>query len=150
MKIEDILKRLRLEFVAMWVVAGILAACHETGLFPEGSCAETPTLAYVIETAAVLLTLAGVPAAVKISGKFMYGRVLAKEGEEKLKTILRWSEIQLFLLAIVTLTDISIYYATMESLGILCAAVALVASLLCLPDRVRFEKYLSAPKPDQP
>lgn len=150
MKIEAILKRLRLEFVAMWVVAGILAACHEMGFFPEGSCTGTPTLAYVIETAAILLTLAGVPAAVKISGKFLHGRVLAKEGEEKLKTILRWSEIQLFLLAIVTLTDISIYYATMESLGVLCAAVALVASLLCLPDRTRFEKYLSAPKPDQP
>lgn len=150
MKVEDILKRLRLEFILMWLLAAILAICYESGLFINGSCVGNATISYIIETAGILLTLTAVPVTLKISGKFMYSRIARKDDNKRAQTVLRWSEIQIFLLTIVVITDISIYYATMESLGILCAAVGLVATLLCIPTKTKLENYLSNPQSDQP
>lgn len=149
MKVEDILKRLRLEFIFMWLLAILLATAYETGLLTEGSCTGNATVSYLIETAAILLTLVVIPVTLKISGKFMHGRMTGKERSLKTRTLLRWHEIQIFLLTIVIITDISVYYATMESLGILCAAVGLVASFLCVPTRTKLENYLSNPQADQ-
>lgn len=142
MSIETIVRRLRLEFILMWVLAGVLALCYETGLFTEGFCTADATAAYILETAVILLTLVTVPVALKISGHFLRRRLRDKEKETALPVLLRWSEVQLFLLAIVILLDVSVYYATMESLGILCAAVGLAASLLCFPGREKLENYL--------
>lgn len=149
MKVEDILKRLKLEFIAMWLLAAALAICYETDLFTEGTCVGDATTAYILETATILLTLVAVPVSLKISGRFMHNRTACKKGSEVTKTVLRWSEIQIFILTIVVITDVSVYYATLESLGILCAAVGLVASLLCLPNKTRIENYLNSPKPEE-
>lgn len=149
MGIEKILKRLRLEFILMWVLSAVLAVCYETDLFTEGLCVGDATVSYVLEAAAILLTLAAVPVALKISGHFLRRRLAGRTLEEASVILLRWSEVQVFLLTIVVLIDVSVYYATLESLGILCAAVGLVASLLCLPSRTKLENYLSNPKENQ-
>lgn len=149
MKAEDILKRLRLEFVAMWLLAAALAICYETGLFTDGSCVGDATTAYILEAGAILLTLVAIPAALKISGRFMYSRIVRKSGTDIAGTVLRWSEIQVFILTIAVITDISIYYATLESLGMLCAAIGLIASLLCFPNRNRIQNYLNTSKSEQ-
>lgn len=146
MKIEKIVKRLRLEFLLIWVSAALLALCYETGLFVPGACVGDATASYILETAAVLLTLAAVPVSLKISGRFLHRKLAGLPVEKALPALLRWSEVQLFMLAIVIMVNVSVYYTTMESLGILCAAVGLVASLLCLPAKVKLENYLSEPK----
>lgn len=146
MKIEKTVKRLRLEFLLMWVLAAVLAICYELELFLPGACVGNTTSAYILETAAVLLTLAAVPVSLKISGRFLSRRLAGLPPEKAAAVWLRWSEVQVFLLTVVVLVDVSVYYSTMESLGILCAAVGLVASLLCFPSQARFESYLSNPK----
>lgn len=150
MRIEKIVKRLWIELGLMWALAAVLALCYETDVFPGGACTGDATTAYVLEVAAILLTLAAVPAALKVSGKFLHRKVAERETPETaLRTLLRWSEVQVFLLTVVVLVDVSVYYATMESLGILCAAVGLLASLLCLPSKAKLESYLSNPKEKQ-
>lgn len=151
MSIKKILKRLWTELCLMWVLAAVPVLCYETNLFPGGACTGDATTAYVLEVAAILLTLAAVPAALKVNGTFLQRKVAERNTPgEKLRTLLRWSEVQVFLLTVVVLVDISVYYATMESLGLLCAAVGLVTSLLCLPSKEKLESYLSNPKEKQP
>lgn len=142
MSVQKIVKRLIWEFAFLWALAALLAICYETELFTEGACTEG-TAAYILEVSAVLLTLCTVPVALKISGAFLRRRLAGQDKEEAMKALLKWSEVQLFMLAVVVLVDISVYYTTMESLGILCAAVGLVASLLCFPSRTKIENYLS-------
>lgn len=150
MSVKKILKRLWIELCLMWALVAVLALFYETNVFPGGTCAGDSTTTYVLEVAAVLLTLAAVPAALKVSGVFLHRKVAERNtSEAALRTLRRWSEVQVFLLTVVVLIDISVYYATMESLGILCAAVGLAASLLCLPSEEKLESYLSNSKEKQ-
>lgn len=143
MRVEKIVKRLRLEFVLIWVLAAVLAICYETALFSEGACVGDATASYILESAAVLLTLAAVPVSLKISGHFLYRRIEGKSEEQAALILLRWSEVQIFLLMIVVLIDLSVYYSTMDSLGLLCSAVGLIASVFCFPTKTRLEHYLA-------
>ena len=52
-----------------------------------------------------------------------------------MKSYRKWSEIRLGLLFIPAILNISFYYMTMDTTGILCASMALIASLFCVPDK---------------
>ena len=65
---------------------------------------------------------------------------------EALKSYRRWSEIRLFLLAVPAIMGISFYYLTLNTTGIFCAAMALIASLFCVPSESRLLNELDLPE----
>ena len=143
MNMEKIVKRLTIEYILLWILPAALALCYEMMWFTPGFATGNGTAAYLLETGAVLMTFALIPICLRMTGKFLQRKLAGKEGVTKHQCYLRWSEIQLFLLTALVLTDISVYYATQRSLGLLLAAVAGIASLFCIPSREKAAHYLS-------
>ncbi len=143
MNIEKIVKRLTIEYTLLWILPAALALCYEMTWFMPGFATDNGTAAYLLECGAVLMTFALVPISLRMTGKFLQRILTGKAPQARYKSYLRWSETQLFLLTALLLTDISVYYATQRSLGILLAAVAGIASLFCIPSKEKVAHYLS-------
>ena len=56
---------------------------------------------------------------------------------EAVKSYRRWNEVRVCLLLVAALVNLSVYYWTMDTTGVLCAGMVLVASLFCVPGRER-------------
>ena len=61
----------------------------------------------------------------------------------------RWSEIRLGLLVVPILTNLSFYYLTLNTTGLFCAAMSLIASLFCVPTRKRIWNELDLLKEEK-
>ncbi len=64
-------------------------------------------------------------------------RVAAVPLVEAVKSYRRWNEVRVCLLLVAALVNLSVYYWTMDTTGVLCAGMVLVASLFCIPGRER-------------
>ena len=53
-----------------------------------------------------------------------------------------WSKVRLGLLALPVLAGFAVYYLMLSNTGVLCAFIALTASLFCLPGEARLRKEL--------
>ena len=61
----------------------------------------------------------------------------------------RWNEIRLGLLVVPVLTNLSFYYLTLNTTGLFCAAMSLIASLFCVPTRKRIWNELDLLKEEK-
>lgn len=141
--LDVLLRRLWIEYVAVWLLTAGVALLYETGVMSEGGLAHDGQMCYVVQTLTVLLTLCLIPVSLK-----MYSMALGKSCEGLSPQALlvryqRWNEVRLALLAVVALTGISVYYVTLSSIGGLCSLLGLTATLFCLPTRKRVEMDLN-------
>lgn len=142
-EIKRIVRRLWAEYVAVWLLATGLFLLYETGLLEEGSLAHDGRLCYVLQTAAVLLTLCLIPVALKMFSMALSKRVRPLPRAEALRSYLLWSEVRLAMLAVVVFIGLAVYYSTLSSIGGLCALVGLLATLFCLPGEARLNGELN-------
>ncbi len=143
MEIKNIVRRLQVEYIAIWLLVAGLFLSYETGLFEEGTLAHDGRLCYVLQTATVLLTLCLIPVALKMFSLALDKRVKPLPRPEALRAYQRWSEVRLAMLAVVVLVGLSVYYSTLSSIGGLCALVGLLATLFCLPGEARVKGELN-------
>ena len=66
--------------------------------------------------------------------------------EKALKSYRRWSEVRIILLLVVAVFNISLYYWTMDTTGLLCGGMAVLATMLCIPGRRRMLSELDLQK----
>ena len=121
-KIRQLLRYLQIEYVAVWVLPLLLVALYETGVMTEGAYAGDVRMDYVLQTVGILLAV---------------GNVKQRSLPEALKSYRRWSEIRTGMLVVPVLVNLSFYYLTLNNTGVLCAMMALIASLFCVPTRKR-------------
>ncbi len=142
MEIKKIARRLLAEYLMMWLLALAIVLLYETGVMEEGVLAHDGNLCYILQTATILLALFAIPASLKMFSMVLTKRVHGRPLPEALASYLRWSEIRLALFAIVVLVGLSVYYTTLSSIGGLCAFIALIASLFCIPSEKRVAEEL--------
>lgn len=133
--IQKLTRRLWTIYLLVWALPIISVVLHATGVFEEGTFAHDGRLCYILQTCAVLLTLCLVPASLKW---------FSPDIRSGLPSYRRRSETRLALLAIVIVIGLSVYHTTLSSLGGLCAAVGLVATLFCIPGLRRDYENLQA------
>ena len=68
---------------------------------------------------------------------------------DALSSYRRWNEIRLGLLVVPVLTNLSFYYLTLNTTGLFCAAMSLIASLFCVPTRKRIWNELDLLKEEK-
>ena len=56
---------------------------------------------------------------------------------EALQSYCRWNEVRMAMLLVPALFNFSVYYWTLNTTGLLCGIMVLVASLFCVPGRNR-------------
>ncbi len=134
-RIDNLLSTLKIEYSLFWVGALCLIPLYESNLLQEGIYAGDKLMEYILYTIGILLSVIFIPLALKLFSVSLNKRLPNLSIDEALKSYKKWSEIRLALLFIPTILNISFYYMTMQTTGLLCASMALVASLFCVPNR---------------
>ena len=135
-------RRIKWMYALLWLSAVLGFVAGETCDACVGLYAGNARVTYVGESVTILLTLAGVP-----TGLWAFARVLRHRVDRSaLPVALRgyalWSGVRLLLLALPLWSGIAAYYLLMSRSGALCALVALVASLFCVPSLSRLRREL--------
>ena len=140
--IKQLLKRLKIEFVAVWCLVLLLVVCYEVGLFTEGIFVGDVRMDYILTTIGILLTIVMIPLSLRLFNLNLVKRISKLSTFEALKSYRRWSEVRLALLLVAALLNMSIYYLTLNTTGLFCSLMALLATLFCIPTKERLLKEL--------
>lgn len=141
-EIKKLVSRLRMEYVAVWLLSLGIPFLYETGILDEGALAHDGQVCYVVQTLTVLLTLCLIPASLKWYSMALNQSLEDVPMQDVVKRYCRWNEVRLALLAVVALVGLSVYYVTLSSIGGLCALLGLTATLFCLPTEQRVKGEL--------
>lgn len=133
--------RLRVAYMGLWLVAMLIVVIGE-GVEPEwiGLYAADDRAAYVLHTVVILLTVACVPLSLRGFAWMMAHRLPV--GPERLGFYVRLSLSRLLLLALPAWAGLVAYYLTLSHTGVLCALIALTASLFSVPSGGRMRREL--------
>lgn len=140
--IKQLLKRLKIEFVAVWCLVLLLVVCYEAGIFTEGVFVGDARMDYILTTIGILLTIVMIPLSLRLFNLNLVKRISKLSTFEALKSYRRWSEVRLSLLLVAALLNMSIYYLTLNTTGLFCSLMALLATLFCIPTKERLLKEL--------
>lgn len=126
-------------WVAIYVVAGIIAALYEFGPFQAGIVTSTKTI-YILEVAGVLCSLALIPLALK-GFKNMIDILAEKDyPQEKIVRIyLTCSLLRLFAFFLVVEYGVILYYLINDTIGLYIAGIAAICSLFSVPTKAGIE-----------
>lgn len=136
-KINQLLRRLRLEYSLLWVLPLALVTCYETGLLSDGVYIGDARMEYICQTVGILLTVGLIPFSLRLFSLSLARCIRQQALSAALRSYHRWSQIRVWLLLVPLLLNLSFYYLTLNTTGLFCAAMVLLASLFCVPTRKR-------------
>ncbi|MBO7418602.1 MAG: hypothetical protein J6U14_06660 [Bacteroidaceae bacterium] len=142
--IKQTVASLKRNFAYMWFAALLIVILGETGGFNlTGAYADNVRVVYFTETVVILLTACCVPAALKFFAWMKSKKVDASVSTEAaLNQYMIWSTMRLLLLTIPVVAGVIGYYLMQSTSCILCACIALTASLFCVPSEKQVRKDL--------
>lgn len=133
----------------LWGGALLLVVLYETGVMDEGIFAGNVRMEYILQTVGILLAIGLIPLSLRLFSLSLVKRIQLLSLPDALSSYRRWSEIRLGLLLVPVLMNLSFYYLTLDTTGILCAAMSLVASLFCVPTHKRMLDELDLLKEEE-
>lgn len=142
-EITDALRRLKMKYILLWaLVAGIVCIGEFFGDY-AGLYADRADRIYYGETVAILLTVTCIPAGLKLFAWALRRRINDMGIKDALRSYTRWCGIRLALIALPLYYSILAYYLMLSSKYLLCACIALLASLFCVPTTTRLYRELA-------
>lgn len=133
-------------FIAVWALPVLLAFLYETDVLPKGLYAGDSRTDYILQNIGILLTIGMIPFALRIFSLHLVKRVKELPLLQALKSYRLWSDIRLCLLFVPAFLNIQFYYLTLNTTGLFCALMALIATLFCVPSRNRILNELDLPE----
>ena len=133
-KIKRVVSRTKMMFVYFWLLPVL------------GAYAGDVRAAYFAETVTILLTAVLVPVSLKLFSWMLTKKIDVVAITDALRLYALWSGVRLALLAMPVLAGFLTYYMMLSNKGVLCALIALTASLFCLPGENRLRKELHIEK----
>ena len=130
---QQILRRLRLEFVAYVLLAVLLVVLYGTHSFAKGALAGHAGAVYAVESAGILLTIGITPLALRSYHKALIRMVYMDDDAARRRCYVKWNEIRLAMFVAIVLVNISVYYVTADNMCGYCALIGVIASLFCWP-----------------
>lgn len=141
-KIKQAVRFLRTSYVIFWIVSLVFVLVGETSDGWVGSYADEVRTVYYAEALSILLTVVCVPLSLKLFAWVLYRRIDCASIARALQLYVFWSGIRLVLLALPLMAGFLTYYAMLSTTGLLCALIALTASLFCFPGEERLRREL--------
>lgn len=136
-ELKRLIRILKAEYALMWVLTVLLAALYECDILPQGLFAGDAQMEYIMQVTSILLTICLIPLSLRLFNLSLTRYVSLLPLPEALKSYRRWSEIRIALLLVLALIDLSAYYWMMNTTGLLCAGMTVIASLFCIPSKQR-------------
>lgn len=136
-QIKCLARILKGEYALLWIFSISLIALYEFDILPQGIFAGDAQAEYIMQVVSILLTVCLIPLSLRLFSLSLTRYVSLLALPEALKSYRRWSEVRIALLLVPALTDLSAYYWTMDTTGLLCAGMTIIASLFCIPSKER-------------
>lgn len=141
-KIKKAVRFLRMSYVIFWIVPVVFMLVGEMSDDWMGEYADNVRVMYYAETLSILLTAICIPLSLKLFAWVLYRRIDRASITSALQLYVFWSGIRLVLLLLPLLAGFLTYYVMQSTTGLLCALIALTASLFCLPGEERLRREL--------
>lgn len=141
--IAQLLRCLKIEYIVFWVLVILTLALYELDVLPQGILIDDAHTSYMLEVLGVLLTVCLIPFSLRLFNLSLVHLVKQRALESALISYRRWSEIRLALLLAPALVNLSVYYWTLETTGLLCSAMVMLASFFCVPGMKRLRSELN-------
>lgn len=142
-ELKRLIRILKAEYALMWVLTVLLAALYECDILPQGLFAGDAQMEYIMQVTSILLTICLIPLSLRLFNLSLTRHIAALPLKNALKSYRRWSEIRIALLTVASLASLSAYYWTMDTTGLLCTGMTVIASLFCVPDKERLLSELN-------
>ena len=136
-EIAQLLKCLKIEYALLWVLCLVLIVLYEYDILPQGIFTDDVLTGYMLQVCGILLAVGLIPLSLRLFSLSLIKYVRTLPLVEAVKSYRRWNEVRVCLLLVAALVNLSVYYWTMDTTGVLCAGMVLVASLFCVPGRER-------------
>lgn len=151
-RIKKLLRFLIVEFCSLWLIAIILFVLGETNVIPNGLLVTEnySNTEYCMNVVNVLLVIVCVPLALKLFALNTRFGLRRMNQDEALNSYHTWSLLRLAILLLCIAYGIVAYFLLMDSTGLLCACIAMVASFFCLPSEDKIMNYLEMRDEEQP
>ena len=141
--------RVRNNYIGFWALPVLIVLIGENCEMMTGAYATSVSGTYLIETIVILLTDFCVPLSLKLFSVVLRHKIDLMTIPQALRHYVLWCLLRLVLLALPMLGGLVAYYLTYSGKGLLCTAIALIASLFCVPGRKRLYKELNLDIPDE-
>ncbi|WP_297329925.1 hypothetical protein [uncultured Bacteroides sp.] len=148
-QIKQAAKQTLSTFVYFWMLPIFLVVLGETGSSWVGMYADDVRVTYLAETLTILLVASCVPVSLKLFSWVLVKKIDVVTISQALRLYTFWSGVRLALLAIPVLAGFLSYYMMLSNKGVLCALIALTASLFCFPSEGRLRKELHIHKEEE-
>lgn len=142
-ELKRLIRILKAEYALMWVLTVLLAALYECDILPQGLFAGDAQMEYIMQVTSILLTICLIPLSLRLFNLSLTRHIAALPLKNALKSYRRWSEIRIALLTVASLASLSAYYWTMDTTGLLCIGMTVIASLFCVPGKERLLSELN-------
>lgn len=142
--IKELLKRLKLEMLAFWLISLLVFLAGEYGFLPFGLLASDKQLVFTLDTASICVTLLLIPLALKLFQLNTTRSLLRMNMDDLLVSYHRWSIVRLSILLVCMLFDLVVYYLVVDSTGLLCSLIVLLTTLICWPTEEKIKKHLES------
>ena len=136
-QIKRLARILKGEYALLWIFSISLITLYEFDILPQGIFAGDAQAEYIMQVVSILLTVCLIPLSLRLFSLSLTRYVSLLALPEALKSYRRWSEVRIALLLVPALTDLSAYYWTMDTTGLLCGGMTIIASLFCIPSKER-------------
>lgn len=145
-QIKKLILAQKCTFGAFWTIPVWFIALYETGLFSKGVHAGDAQMEYIYQTVGILLTIGLIPFALRIFNLNLVKRIREYPLQRALASYKLWSDVRLCLLAVPAILNLSFYYMTLNTTGLFCGAMAMLASFFCVPSEKRIKNELDLPE----
>lgn len=145
-QIKKIVNQQKTTFIGVWALPIACVVLYETDALPKGLYADDARMDYILQSIGILLTIGLIPFALRMFNLNLVKRIQELPLQEALKSYRRWGDIRLCLLLVPALLNMQFYYLTMNTTGLFCSAMALIASLFCIPSESRLKNELDLPE----
>lgn len=145
-QIKRILRQQTGAFIALWACPIFYAILFETGVLEEGTYAGDAQVEYIFQSTGILLTIGLIPFALRIFNLNLVKRIKELPLQDALKSYSRWGDVRLCLLFVPAMLNLTFYYLTLNTTGLFCTCMALIASLFCVPSESRIKNELDLPE----
>ena len=140
--IQKLLNVLRMELVVVWISVAIAVVLGELDVIPNGVVMPQSSDEFKLNTVVIVLTIIGIPAAIRLFMLNTTKGLRRMNNEEALLSYHVWSIVRMGILCFAAVFSVVVYYLATSVSGMLCALVALCATLYCWPSSEKISSYL--------
>ena len=146
--INRLLKTLKIEFLASWLIAIVAAVMGQVDIIPNGIVQPHSNAEFKLNTMVIILTVVGVPTSLKLFSLNTTKGLRRMNNDEALRSYHVWSTVRMAVLTADAILGFVAYYLSLNVTGLLCALVAMATTFYCWPVEHKIADYVDRQKMD--